>query len=471
MSNFGKILKEKDDFYPDGFSIQKETEYYSKFLNPYIKIPKSISSKVENLYGSQKKKVRHCIKLIITNLIAQGVIAYSKRTNFYTKQHTRYYTYAAVSRAVDILEGEKYLKVKRGSRDITFSKGISSRLYPREKITKVFDLERLDVEIDLKALPLFEIDKKPIYSKKDLKSVNARYASINHTNESSHTSLMVCSSEQTNTTTNKLAYSSPYDTFYTQSEVLNREYFNKMVLDMGTLSFSKKYLTGVGLTRIFSSDDECGRWYQKGGYSYQQLSEDERRRILLNGYEVVELDYSAMHPHILYAWEGTQCPHNFYEMIATALCLGYDDYTKFIVKRVSLMSINADSPKTLSRAINKDKKDELHANETREKEGRQQRPILYDEMTRFHLDYIKIVAAFQNIHPKISKYIYSNSANRLMLEESKILTTVLFELKQNGIPALPLHDSVIVPIQHKDITEKTMVDCYKKHMGFDILVK
>jgi len=53
----------------------------------------------------------------------------------------------------------------------------------------------------------------------------------------------------------------------------------------------------------------------EGGISYQQISEPERLKLLINGLEVTELDYSAMHPNILYAIAGKQAPKIF-----TVLC-------------------------------------------------------------------------------------------------------------------------------------------------------
>ena len=72
MSEFGKAINEKDDFYPEDFPfLERETDYYSKFVNQYIKIPDSISNKVESLYSSEKpalkRAVKHCIKLLVTN--------------------------------------------------------------------------------------------------------------------------------------------------------------------------------------------------------------------------------------------------------------------------------------------------------------------------------------------------------------------------------------------------------------------
>lgn len=457
MSEFGKAINEKDDFYPEDYPfIERDVDYYSKFINQYIKIPDSISDKVESLYSSEKSEaVKHCIKILITNLLAQGMIAYSKNKHFYIQHQTKYYTYTYFLRAVKILLRDRYAtETKRGSKNIKFLKGISSRLNPLDKINQDFALEKVKYEIDLKALPLLVIDKKPIFNVEELNSVQVQH-SINTLNIHTHSH-------------SNLSLSTPYHTFFYDSESLNRDYFNKMGLDFSRLNLPKQYLNCVGLTRIFNDDDECGRWFQKGGYSYQQLSENERGQLQINGYEVAELDYSAMHPNILYTWENAQAPRDLYGGVLNLLNLKNKD--KFAVKMTILLSINNNSYRSFSSAINFNKLEELKANETRIKEGRLPKPILYDEIERLKLKSDVIVNAFTQVHPVIAKYVYSAAANKLMLEESEIMTSVLLELMKRCIPAIPIHDSLLFPKQNEVVVRQIMLDCYKKHTGFVITV-
>ena len=57
-----------------------------------------------------------------------------------------------------------------------------------------------------------------------------------------------------------------------------------------------------------------------------------------------------------------------------------------------------------------------------------------------------------------------------MLTESHIMTLVLLELMKQRVPAIPVHDSVIVPVQHRDLAKQTMLDFYKEHTEFAITV-
>lgn len=440
-------------------------EYYYRFINQFIKIPKSVSDKVNTDHSDQNIGVRYCIGLILTNLL-NGHIAYSRDDKYYTKHRGKYYGYTYMLDAVELVVKDKYAINKTGTRDSSFEFGIASRLYKMDKVDQTFPKE-LDPPLDFKTIPLLQIDKRRIYTNWDLnKYVTSTYtSSTTNTSSTPHSHSPLTSS---NTLSHKYGN---YAQSFSESQTLNRKYFNNMTLDFSkipTLRFLP--LEQVCLTRIYNND-ECGRWYQKGGLSYQQLSEEERALILLNGSEVIELDYTAMHPHLLYAWEGQQCPSDFYEQIANQLDLEYNDDTKFVVKRVTLSSINASGETNLQKSIAKDKRDEVIANTTRRSEGRAERPILYDELKRLNLDFKQIVEAFSKANPIIAKYVYSGSANKLMLEESTIMTKVLFELMNNKIPALPVHDSVIVPAQKKSTVEQIMLDEYKNHTGFTINVK
>jgi len=266
-----------------------------------------------------------------------------------------------------------------------------------------------------------------------------------------------------------------YAQSFQESQTLNRKYFSKITLDFSNLpSLRFQPLHQVCLTRIFNEVDECGRWFQKGGLSYQQLSKKERPLILMNGQEVAELDYSAMHPHLLYAWEKNQCPEDFYQRIACKLNIDYNDDTKFVIKSVTLMSINAKGENNLGKAIDHESYKERNTNKKRFNEGREIKPVLNDELERLNLDYKQIVIAFRNAHPIIeNKYIYSDSSRKLMLIESMIITSVLLKLKKLNILAVPIHDSVL--FQKRDANASTvkqvMLNQYKQHTGFTINVK
>ena len=117
-----------------------------------------------------------------------------------------------------------------------------------------------------------------------------------------------------------------------------------------------------------------------------------------------------MHPHLLYAWEGRQCPEGFYERV-TAAC----GCTRPVAKQLTLMAVNAGSYRELVSAVNFGRR-------------RDPEPTLYDELRRLNLTPKDVVEALAKAHPALEKYVYSGLATRLMLAESDIMTSVLLRL-------------------------------------------
>ncbi|MFC2033771.1 hypothetical protein ACFLUB_04585, partial [Chloroflexota bacterium] len=395
------------------------SQYPHRFINQYTRIPGEVSDRLDTEFGGEYEGVRHCLGLIITNLLACGTTAYSRNSSFYTENRTRHYTYTNMMRATDLAAEKGYASNNLGFRSKGYRKGISSTLSPLGKLAEDFSpTGRLETDVEL--LPLLVIDNRPMYTISDIASV-AKVSSV-------PVPLL--------------------PTTYNVTYKLNREYFNRMEIDYSKLDIKEEYLTVVGLTRVFKGG-EGGRWFQKGGLSYQQLSGEDRARILLDGEEVVELDYPAMHPHILYAWAGEQCPENFYERVAD-LC----GCKRSVAKSTVLFALNAKGYASLSSAINLDKAHETRANLAR----KEPKPILYEELKEAGLRPSDVVNAIGEVHSAIRKYLFSGMANRLMLEESEVLTSALLRLMGLNIPSLPVHDSLIAPKRYRGQVKQVMED-------------
>ncbi len=416
----------------------KEAGYPNRFVNQYAKVPDDISAGLDRQFGAEYPGVRHCLGLIVTNLLGYGPVAYSRRDHFFTGHRTVHYTKANMLRAVDIAVNEGYAESSVGFRSAGYRRGISSTLAPTARLRREFKGQG-KVEIDVALLPLMVIDNRQVFGAGDIAPCFSAVV----------------------TSTKRQGPVPPRPTTYDATYKLNREYFNRMRIDYRDLNLEREYLEVVGLTRVFKAGG-VGRWFQKGGPSYQQLSGEERSRLLLDGEEVVELDYPAMHPHLLYAWEGGQCPEGFYDRVAD-LC----GCSRFVAKSVTLFALNAPSYSSLSSAINLDMANQARANEDRAAP----KPILHDQLKRLKLKARDVTDAIEKVHPTIAKYLFSNSANRLMLAESEIVTSALLKLMEAGIPALPVHDSLIVSRRHRNRVRQVMEDAYREHTGFGIAVE
>lgn len=409
---------------------EEASQYSCPFINQYVKIPKRISDRLKADHPSEYEGVRHCIGLIAVNLLARGEVAYSRNSNFYTEHRTMHYTKTNMLRAVEIAVAQGYaVKSKAGFWNTKFERGLSSTLRPGPRI-KEFE-PPCELELDIGSLPLLVVEGRQVFDSGGLASIMRRPGS---------------------TSPESRALVPRLGEIYGAAFRLNREYWNGMEIDRHDLGPGEWCLGSVGLTRVFK-DGGVGRWFQRGGLSYQQLPKAERVKLILDGEKVMELDYHAMHPHLLYAWEGQQCPEGFYERVM-ALC----GCTRPVAKQMALMAVNADAYSKLVSAINFGR-------------WREPEPTLYDELKRLGLTPKEVIGALVKAHPILEKYVYSGLANRLMLAESDIVTSALLRLMELGIPALPVHDSVIAPLRHKEAVRQIMEDTYRQHTGFDITIE
>jgi len=417
------------------------SEYSANFLNQYVRIPDNVVDKLRSLYPTEYDDIRHCLGLIIVNLLKFGEVAYSRDKNFYSENHTKLYRYKSMLDAIDIAVGDGYaVELSRGR--VYHQRGISSVLGAGPRLHE-FSLHG-DVELDLESLPFLSVEKRPVYDNIDMMFVKERIVKVD-------TELITLDVYQ-----QLLALKKRLDAIYDEAVRLNRNYWNKMFIDTRNINPKLSCFNRVGLTRIFK-DGGVGRWHQKSEMSFQQLPKEERPKLLLNGEKVIELDYSASHPHILYAWAGAQCPDDFYERVM-AKC----GCSKEIAKDIVLISINIPAETSLIGAVN---------NTARNKNKATGESTLYDNLKKSGLKAKEVVAAFKEAHPLIAKWVYSASANKLMLVESDILTSVLLKLMKLGIPALPVHDSVVVLSQNEDVARRVMRETFREHTGFDIAIK
>ena len=200
------------------------------------------------------------------------------------------------------------------------------------------------------------------------------------------------------------------------------------------------------LHRVFNRGsldfDKGGRGY--GGF-YQGIPDSVRKRILINGNETVEYDYSGLHIRMLYHQLGLEFTGDPYLVGDNSL---RDEY-----KKVALISINA-KRQGAHVAVRDALKDEGFA--------------IADD-----LDAVQgMMKDFQVRHVPIKEFLFSGVGIDLQNKDSKIMDAILTELHERGITGLPIHDSVIVEKEHADLLEKLMIEKYQDQMkGFDPVVK
>jgi hypothetical protein len=209
-----------------------------------------------------------------------------------------------------------------------------------------------------------------------------------------------------------------------------------------------------------------GRFYSYGKNHFQSLSQDERKTICFNGEASCELDYSSLHISMLYAMAGHQLDVPAYGF------LGKENKT--ICKKMLLVAINCSSERELKNAMNniieKLKKKTF-------KEMKDWEIKFFIAWTKIKPDWIELLQRFKEYHKIIAEDICNPEhkiCNGLILQnkDSQIIMDVIAHFIEKGIPCLPIHDSVIVPLQHKEELREVMETAYSKHMnGFKCKVE
>lgn len=203
------------------------------------------------------------------------------------------------------------------------------------------------------------------------------------------------------------------------------------------------------LTSNYSGDwEHGGRFYAHGMFGmadYQQLSKEKRSTIKINGENTAEVDYSCLHLSLMYAKCGKQLTKDAYAWCEnreiakkiTIICLNNNTYTGALAScRKYLSDIGID--------------------------------VYYG--SHHTPNYIHDMLSY---HSEIRGIFFKRSCDALYMQnmDSNIMERVLKSLHKRNIPALPVHDSVVVPEKYRNTVIRIMKEQYKQTTGFEIEVK
>lgn len=193
------------------------------------------------------------------------------------------------------------------------------------------------------------------------------------------------------------------------------------------------------VVRIFNRNmDRGGRFYAMGA-NWQNIPKAERGGVLIDGQETVELDYSALHPSILYARKGLEVP---------ADCYASDTWPRALMKNAVLVIVNADGYNAARLALAN--KDEVRA-------------WAKDHEKSPHAVASALLSEAKQVNPGIASEFFTGAGAGLMRIDSQIAACVLKDLNKQGIPALPVHDSFLVPASKEGQLADAMVSAAMKH--------
>jgi hypothetical protein len=196
-----------------------------------------------------------------------------------------------------------------------------------------------------------------------------------------------------------------------------------------------------------------GRLHTRGFMHYQGLSKEERKDITINGDPTIELDYSGLHPNLLYASEGIQYIKDPYSVVDERPAV------RHFLKHILLYMINSKDKTKAERAANF----WLRQNHS---EREQLKEIGITRARPF-------IDKFFEEHQRISHYFCKGKETgmRIMNKDSKIALDIVDHFAMQNIPIMAIHDSFIVQKQYHYELYEVMQNTYQNHTGFRIRIK
>ena len=232
-------------------------------------------------------------------------------------------------------------------------------------------------------------------------------------------------------------------------QVIKRvENYNKLLLDtdivpgkMDVMAQSRTSFANRTYTRRFvkSNLKLGGRFY---GPYWQTLPKKYRKLIKINGEEVVELDYNAMHLHLLYS-KLNKSLYDYYPFNKDPYAI--PEYNRKIVKLVFTACINE----------NCTRKNINHVGGQQVSEGL---PDLFEE----GLPYREMVDSLGKNHPEVAPLFYSEIGYEISYMESRVTDYIVTVLTKHKIPVLSIHDSFIVVKSKVSFLRTIMQEAFTK---------
>jgi hypothetical protein len=195
--------------------------------------------------------------------------------------------------------------------------------------------------------------------------------------------------------------------------------------NIGTDGINLRYKydpTSITVKRIFNGESGGGRFYC--GF-WQTMPKDDRKKITINGEEVCELDYSALHPRITYALKGIEVKDDPYTI---------EGCDRSAVKKAFLVLFNC---KSKEHAINTIR-------------------------SEFHIKKAEsLIDKIEQKHEAISKSFYNPGFGlHLQRLDSWFAEEIINHLTERGIVCLPVHDSFIIAKQHESELHQLMEEAF-----------
>ena len=209
--------------------------------------------------------------------------------------------------------------------------------------------------------------------------------------------------------------------------------------------------------RVYPVGDNGYNLLSMGNDSYQNIVREERRILWLDGELVAEPDFSAHHIRLLYALENTCYDDCYSDRDPYHLILNGGTVDRGICKKIVMIAVNSTSR---NEAIASYRKQMETFVDSRERRGEKVREAPYCSNISDVFD------AFVEKHDVIAKHFRNggNTGLKLGKIEGAIMVNAMYDLMKQGIPAYPVHDSLLVPQSKENKAIKALEKAYHQAM-------
>lgn len=386
-------------------------------------IIEEVQSDLGKGFKQDQKTYKQQLKLVVLNCFEawhehQDLwVGFSRDAGRYcpgTRNAKLFIRYRPLVNCIETLEQHGYIETKIGYHDQATGKGRQSRMRATDKL--------------IQALLFHNFERQMIERKKDVPVVMR---------DSDKNQIEI---EVNSTLKRKQAKVNRINKFLDEQEIT----FNptpEAIKGMWQRKITKPNLKRKQLVRIFNeSFNEGGRFYR---HWCQGLPKEYRRFIRINGHQVTELDYSSIHPYILYAKHGLPMPDE--DMYSVEGMAGGNENQRKICKTILLTIFNVRPDQDPVKAVMSD----LHKKGIRTKRNE----IVY------------LIEKLKEKHHSIKKYFGSGIGRKLQKIDSDIAERIMLELMKQNVPCLPVHDSFVAPAENRDVLRVAMIQEAKAVTG------
>jgi hypothetical protein len=340
------------------------------------------------------QKLRNCLRIVLINLNStDGYISY-RRGKHAKEYKTKKYSASNISKAVDFLSSHGFVENKRGYFFKKEENWNPSQMRCLPKLRKLF------YEYGIKQHEIIIKPKNNIIILRDEDRNDIPFA----------------------------------DTDPVKSKRDNLKKFNEFLSEHRIIQSNDFTVHHKSMHRVFNIDfKQGGRFY---GDRWRQMSLNERLSLKIDDFPVVECDFDAFHPTILYALNGIQYNGDPYELRQ------YSTECRAISKKALLMFMNTGDPETTRKSI------QWEINKKKLK-----KPAELSNLKTF-------IDALVDKHEAIKNHFNKSLGLRLQRLDSDICDDIHMHFYRRGIPVLSVHDSFIIPTEFEKKLKKEMEEAF-----------